>query len=499
MIKRAAGWFIQGDSSDTGPTLPWRARIHRRLCDAIRAGQLPAGSRLPSARQLAREWGVARSTVDDAFAQLQAEGYIQRRVGKGSFVADRLPPGAVGVADRPPPTREPNQATQQALSRLRPITDDPADYALHGQRGLRLRPQLTDIDHFPLADWRQMLAHAYRESQRDRLSYGAAAGTFELRVATARHLALTRALTCSPRQVLIVESTLQALDLISRVLLEPGADVCLCDPGHISTPRFFSLMHMQVHNLPMDAEGMDITAGQRLVPRPAAVVVQPLSQYPLGTPLSVSRREQLLHWAGRSGAWVIELDFLGEISFGKSLPLSLLAQDRQECVLLIGSYSSIMFPSLRLAYLVVPERLCNAFAAVRGLLGDHSPVAQQMAMTQFIEEGRLAAHARLLQGVYTQRRDAMLGALQRHPALWAAAHPVPSGVNICVGLPPAWPDHSLQTTLAARGVAPGILSAHAREATGLNGLVMGFGADSVAAIAKAVDDTAAVLSTSHGR
>lgn len=483
MVKRASGWFIQGQSWDADDKRPWRQRVHTRVLAAIQEGQLPAGSRLPSARQLAHEWGIARGTIDDAFAQLQADGLIERRVGQGSFVAQRVP----RAAPLPPaPRREPNAATLRVLQRLQTITDDPADGPLHQQRGLRLRPQVGDISHFPLELWRRLVAQAYQEAQRERLSYGAAAGTAELRAATARHLALTRSLQCSPRQVLIVHSALHAFELISQVLLAPGDDVVVGDPNHVSTPRFFNLMHAQVHGAPVDHDGLDVHAAQRLVPRPAAVVVQPATHYPTGAQMSAERRQELLAWAGRCGAWIIEHEFLGEIAYTSHNPAPLLAQDRHECVLYTGSFNSSMFPSLRLSYLVVPERLCQAFAAVRGMLGDHCSVGLQLALAQFIDEGHLAVHVRMLRQLYRGRRDALWRALAASPVLGAGAVAVRSGLNICTTLPPGLADQALLPALAARGIAPLALSAHEWQQPRRNGLVLGFGADDETQIGEAV-------------
>jgi GntR family transcriptional regulator / MocR family aminotransferase len=498
VIKRAEGWFIHGwPRGGEGPAggtdnRPWRVRIHARLLDAIRSGQLPAGTRLPSARQLAADWGVSRNTVDEAFAWLQADGWIERRVGRGSVVARQLP----AAPQRPPPQaarREPNEATQRALTRLRPISDDPSDYPLHGQRGLWLRPQMSDVSQFPLPLWRRLVAQAYHESQRERLSYGAAAGTIELRTATARHLALTRSMQCSPRQVIIVDSVLQAIGLVVQVLLEPGAEVCVAEPGHISTPRFLSLMNMQVHGIAPDDEGFDVAAARQVARQPAAVLLQPAGQYPLGMRLSARRRRELLDWAEASGAWILEHEFLAELGFDGSNPPPLWAEDRNESVLLTGSFSPIMFPSLRLSYLVVPERLAGTFAAVRGMLGDHTTVATQLALAHFIDRGHLADHMRQLREVYGRRRATLLGALLRQPVLAAGVRSAPTGVNACVLLPPALADAALLPALAERCVAPGALSTHARRSGQLNGLAFGFGADDEAQIAEAVRRTAEVI------
>jgi GntR family transcriptional regulator/MocR family aminotransferase len=493
VVKRAAGFFIQRPVWPEGDTRPWRVRLHERLLAAIRSGELPPGARLPSARQLAAEWGLARGAVDEALDQLQAEGLVQRRVGRGSFVAAgprRAPAAAVPAA-----RREPNQATLKALERLRTITDDPADFPLHGQRGLHLRPQVGDVSRFPLALWRRCVAAAYHESRREQLSYGPAAGLWELRAAVARHLALTRSMPCHPRQVLIVDSPQHATALVTQVLLEPGSEVCLSDPGHVSTARFFALMHMRTRTAPVDAEGLQIELARERVPHPALVMLQPAHAYPLAGTLSPARRQALLDWAAASGAWVLEHEYMSEIGLDAPVPPPLAAADRHECVLLSGSFSAVMFPSLRMSYLVLPERLAPVFSAVRGMLGDHSPVATQLALARFVDEGHLAAHLRVLRELYRQRRDTLRLALQQHGLAGPRLHRPGGGVCVCLPLPPEQDDRALVAALAARGVAPGALSAHQHERRDLNGLVLGYGHDEPPQIEAAVG---VIAQTLHG-
>jgi GntR family transcriptional regulator/MocR family aminotransferase len=388
--------------------------------------------------------------------------------------------------------REPNRATRQVLARLQPITDDPSDRALHEQQGLRLRPQITDVSTFPLALWRRTLTRALDDSRRQRLSWGPAAGTHELREATARHLALTRGVRCDARQVLIVDSPLQAFHLIALVLLEPGSVAAIADPGHVSPSRHYELMHMRTLPLPVDADGIDPAALAAADPAPAIVMVSPASQYPLGARLSAPRREELLRWAHASGAWIIEHGFADEIAFDHAQPAALAAEDAHESVLLVGSFSSVMYPSLRLSYLVVPERLAASFAAVRGLFGDHTAVAPQLAMAEFINDEHLATHLRRLRTVYTARRNALRQSLLRRPELGAGLVDSPAGLNLCVQLPPAAQDQGLVQRLLRRSVAPLALSAHCRRAA-LNGLVLGFGAEEPAAIDDAVTEIARAI------
>ena len=221
---------------------------------------------------------------------------------------------------------------------------------------------------------------------------------------------------CSPEQVLVLNSPMQAIELIGRVLLEPGDKVWLEDPGHASLVSLFQVLHAKVVGVPLDARGLDVAAGRRAAPDAAAVYLHPLTQFPLGVRTDSARRAELLQWADESGAWIIEGNFNDEIAHDGAAPVSFQAMDRSDRVLLMGTLEGIMFPSLRLAYLVVPERLVEVFVAMRGLLGDHTNASLQIAMAAFIDEGHMSNHLRLLRQVSRERRDALRGRLQRAPA-----------------------------------------------------------------------------------
>lgn len=386
---------------------PQRTRVYRRVYEAIRAGRLAPGLRLPSARRLAAGWQVARAAVDDAFLQLQAEGLVERRVGNGSYVARR-----VAAAAAPPPEPAP---------------------ALADEEGLRLRPGVPDLASFPLAAWRREVARALDPEDRGTLSYGLPAGLPALRAATARHLALTRSIDCRPEQVLVVGSPLHAVQLVAQVLLVPGDRVGVDDPGWAAAAHLLAQAGLQVQGVPLDEQGFDVDFVRRHLADAAAVLVQPLNQWPTGVRTAPARQRALLDWADASGAWIVELDTLGEIVHDGAAPPPLAAGDRSGRVLHVGSFSELMFPSLRLAWLLLPEPLVEVFAAVRGLLGEHCPVAQQAALAAFIDEGGLAAHLRLQRRLYRTRRDALREALARHlPALKPG--PMGGALHACLHL-----------------------------------------------------------------
>ena len=414
MVKQASGVLIQPLVRPASERVSRRLQVYQTVLDAIHRRVLAPGARLPSARQLATDWGVARGAVDEAFAQLQIEGYLERRVGDGTYVT-RHPQPAL-QPDTPRVVRPPSQSAQQVLNRFSVYLGKPRQLELPHVllTPVPLFPRAPMIEQFPLAIWRRLMVRALGEPYRAHLSYGPAAGLPALREAIARHLSLTRATMCSAEQVLVLNSPMQAIELIGRVLLEPGDKVWLEDPGHASLVSLFQVMRAQVVGVPLDARGLDVAAGCAAAPDAAAVYLHPLTQFPLGVRTDSARRAELLQWADESGAWVIEGNFNDEIAHDGAAPVAFQSLDRSDRVLLMGTFEGIMFPSLRLAYLVVPERLVEVFVAMRGLLGDHSNTSLQIAMAAFIDEGHMSNHLRLLRHVSRQRRDALVAAARRH-------------------------------------------------------------------------------------
>jgi GntR family transcriptional regulator/MocR family aminotransferase len=460
--------------------------VYQTVLDAIHRNVLIPGARLPSARQLAADWGVARGAVDEAFAQLQVEGYLERRVGDGTYVTRRAKPTV--QTDTPRVLRPPTQSAQQVLNRFSVYLGKPKQLELPHVllTPVPLYPRAPMIEQFPLAIWRRLVLRALGEPYRPHLSYGPAAGLPALREAIARHLSLTRATLCSPQQVLVLNSPMQAVELIGRVLLEPGDKVWLEDPGHASLVSLFQVLHAQVVGVPLDARGLDVAAGRAAAPDAAAVYLHPLTQFPLGVRTDSARRSELLHWADESGAWVIEGNFNDEIAHDAEAPAAFQALDRSDRVLLMGTFEGIMFPSLRLAYLVVPTRLVDVFIAMRGLLGDHTNASLQLAMAAFIDEGHLSNHLRALRLHSRERRDALVQAVRRHVPPWARLGPTAAGTFACLHLPAAVRDMDVVRRIREHGVMAIALSSTCITPGTWNALVLGYGAFEPKAIDAAV-------------
>ncbi|MBL8361626.1 MAG: PLP-dependent aminotransferase family protein [Rubrivivax sp.] len=492
-MKTTVGALIQPALLDQ-PGLPHHLRVYRTVHEAIASGTLPAGSRLPSARRLAMDWGVTRGAVDAAFDQLYQEGLVVRRVGDGSYVASPLPgtlhpPGAANLQ------RPLSRSAQQVLERFSPYMGRASklDLMRDMMRPRALFPRTPYIDDFPLPAWRRLIADAYADEHRDTLSYGAAVGLTSLRQAVARHLNLTRGTPCSAEQVIIVNSPMQGIELVSRVLLEPGDQVWVEDPGFASLPALFRVLHQEPVPVPLDDRGLVVAEGRRRAPRAAAVYFHPLVQFPTGQRTDAGRRRELIDWADEAGAWIVEANFNDELAHDRSAPECLRRLDRNERVLTMGTFEGIVFPSLRVAYLVVPERLLPVFVAMRGLMGDHTSVAVQHATARLLDEGHLARRLRGLRQRVADQTARLAGwVCERLPA-WVRLGPTDGDGHTCLHFPPEVPDMDVARELRARGVSSFALSSTCMQPYGLNGLAVCYGPFAPADVERAIDALADVL------
>ena len=477
MVKQASGVVIAVPQPREGERVARRVLVYRTVLDAIANGALPPGTRLPSARQLAREWKFARGAVDEAYEQLQAEGLLERRTGDGTYVA-LTPAKTSAEVPAEPAIRPVTRAAQGVLNRFSAYLGkaQKVEVPLMTLLSQPLFPRAPMTRHFPLDVWRRLIARAHTEPHRQQLGYGAPEGEAPLREAIARHLSLTRGTHCGVDQILVINSPTQGIELMARVLLEPGDKVWLEDPGHSSLVTLFKVLHTHVVGVPLDEHGLNVVRGRELAPDAAAVYLHPLTQFPLGVRTTAARRAELLQWAETSGAWIIEANFNDELTHDAQAPTSLQAMDRSDRVLLMGTLEGIMYPSLRVAYLVVPARLSKVFGAMRGLMGDHTNVALQQALTWFIDEGHMSHHLRSLRQTLQVRRTAMRESCAVHLPEWVRIGPLDGGAHMCLHLPPAVSDREVVRRIRGMGVLGIALSSICIDPAHANGIALGFGA-----------------------
>lgn len=384
------------------PSEKLRIRVYLALRQAILDGSLSAGAKLPPTRALAAELRIGRNTVIRAYDQLLAEGYVEGKVGDGTYVSD-----AVARGQRYAPRKRLLGTRREGLSRRGSrIAGSAASSVV--QRGAFM-PGVPDVDLFPFDVWRRLVGKYLRRDQPQLLHY-AYTGYGPLKAALANYLGVTRMMPVAPKQVIIVNGSHQALDLCARLLADEGDRVWIEDPGYWGARNVLSAAGLQVVPIALDEKGMAPGIEDWSEP-PRLIFTSPSSQYPTGTVLSLDRRLQLLEGADQSGSWIIEDDYDNELRYHERPVASLFGLAQKQRVIYLGTLSKVMFPGLRLAYLVVPEDLVDAFVIGNSELYRGGRLAEQAALAEFIDEGYFTAHIKRMRSVYAERRDALIEAM----------------------------------------------------------------------------------------
>jgi GntR family transcriptional regulator/MocR family aminotransferase len=408
------------------------APLHRQIYDQWRAGILGArfspGDRLPSTRELAVALHVSRATVATAYDQLMAEGYRETQHGSGTFVCRDLSdvPMRGAASLRPSSVAERAVRVSAFAGRLRPVSSrTPVS-----PRALNLSTDGPAFDQFPFGVWKRMVRRHLHGLGPSLFHYGAdGAGHPALRDTLAGYLARSRAVRCAPEQIVVVNGSQQALDLCARVLVDPGDEVALEDPGYLGARELFAASGARMRTVPVDRDGI---VTRDLPPSARVVYITPSHQFPLGVSMSLARRLELLEWARTRRAVVIEDDYDSEYRYsGAPLPaLQGLAADAG--VVYVGTFSNVMFPGLRLGYLVLPPALVEPFRRAKWLADRHTAELEQAALADFIREGHLERHVRRMRRVYKRRRDVLLDALARGFGAAATVVGDASGMHLVV-------------------------------------------------------------------
>ncbi|HVS65323.1 MAG TPA: PLP-dependent aminotransferase family protein [Thermoanaerobaculia bacterium] len=439
-------------------------QIYRQIRDAILGGRILAGEPLPSSRELAGRLGVSRNAVVVVYERLRAEGFLEAMIGAGTFVSDDVRPRAPGP-------------TIESPLRPRPLWDElsgaPDMSAAHPD--FDFRPGVPDAARFPWAPWRARVSRQLRRGAAGAGAHIGAAGHPDLRAAIARHVGISRGVRAAPEDVFVTNGSQQAIDLVARVLLEPGDLVALEDPGYPPARRAFQAHGCRVAGAQVDDEGLvpdAIPAGARLV------YVTPSHQYPLGMAMSMARRQALLDWAQRTEAAIVEDDYDSEFRYGGRPLEPLRSLDATGRVLFLGSFSKVLLPTLRLGFAVVPEPLHAAFAKAKAATDWHTLVPIQAAVAQLIDDGLLAQHVRRMRSVYAERHDRITRLLVRDFAGHLTLVPAAGGLHLSAFLHgrPASADVAITERVRALGVALTPLSYHFVATEPRAGLLIGYGA-----------------------
>jgi GntR family transcriptional regulator/MocR family aminotransferase len=477
---------------DTTTSTPLHQQIYDGLRAAILAGRLPAGTRLPSTRTLARELGVSRNTVLNTFEQLLAEGYVEGKIGSGTYVNRALPDDMLQVRPAAPSARP--VAPGRGLSRRGDLlANTPVSIAVDLGRPRAFRPGLPAFDTFPFEIWARLMAKYWRRPPAELLSYGSAAGYAPLRAVLAEYLMSARGVQCTPDQIIVVAGSQQGLDLAARVLLDSDDKVWSEDPGYIGARGALKSAGADLVPVPVDREGLDVAAGVARCATARMAYITPSHQNPLGVTMSLPRRLALLEWAQRAGAWVLEDDYDSEYRYaGRPLP-ALHGLDRHNRTLYLGTLSKTLFPSLRLGYLVVPPDLVAAFVAAKALVDRHAPSVEQAVLAEFIVEGHFARHIRRTRVLYAERQATLVASAERALAGVLDVRPAEAGMHLVGWLPAGVDDRAVSRLAAAQGVDTPALAAYALSPLERGGLLLGYAAIDAAQIRAGVRRLAAAL------
>lgn len=411
------------------PSLPLVVRLQASIRDLLLSGKAKPGDKLPASRQLAVELGMARDTVEAAYRHLETEGFLVRRLGSGTFVGNfetdlvgARPGGRRSALLRPD---EVLSERGRAIARSGGVPDHPA-------------PQpfviLPDVQAFPLPVWQRLVTRALKSTDPDVLLHADAQGYRPLRAEIVRYLAAHRGVQCDESQVLILSSSQQALSLIGMMMADVGQRIAVEDPCYHGARLALQAAGAALVPVPVDENGIDVAHLAEQGKDIRAVYVTPSHQYPLGVTLSLDRRLGLIEWARRNRAWIIEDDYDSEFRYDGRPISAIQGLDPSAPVLYVGTFSKVLFPSLRIAYLVLPESLLPAFIAARTLGDGHTTLVNQVALATFMQEGHFTAHIRRMRHLYAARREAFCAAFDQHLSPFGSYVTSAGGLHLAVHL-----------------------------------------------------------------
>lgn len=476
---------------------PLYAQVYEAFRAAIMGRNLRAGERIPSTRALASELRISRIPVLNAYAQLLAEGYFKSRVGAGTFVSSSLPEllspqkkqgnGLVKVRRRPRPI------SQRAS--LIPRYERPAWVKGRGAFSVG-QPA---VDAFPFPIWSKLAGRYWKNLPVSALQYGDPMGFRELREAIAAYLRAARSVRCEWQQIMIVSGSQQALDISTRVLLEVGSSVWVEEPGYWLTRHILTAAGCRLVPVPVDKDGLDVAAGVKRSREARAVFVAPSHQYPLGATMSASRRLQLLEWAQGAGAWIVEDDYDSEFRYDSKPIASLQGLDHSSRVIYVGTFSKVLFPSLRVGYIVIPADLVEGFVAVRHAMDVSPPHFYQAVLVEFINEGHFSRHIRRMRTVYGERREMLFRCIKKELGSALQMHGAEAGLHLTVTLPRGCRDRAISARAARENLwlwplSPSYLGAPHRQ-----GFILGLGGATVAEIPAAVRRLRSVIDSERAQ
>lgn len=425
---------------DSQSNVPLHRQLYEEIRRAILSGRLAPGQRVMSTRSLSESLGISRATATMAYEYLLSEGYLQSTTGSGTYVTKHLPDAMMRTD-----TKDGRRKAILETGQIRKSAKRLSKYGTY----IKERPWFAygedepeiqfsfgrpDMDQFPMRQWMMLANQAAKKQDVFLLDCPSKSqGFLPLREAIAAHLAKSRAVNCTPQQIIIVNGSQQGIDLVTRTIIDRGDLVCIEDPGYIGAKKAFEVQGAQLVGLPVDSSGVMLDKlKDPALANAKLVYVTPSHQFPTGVVMSLPRRLELLNWAQRSGTYVIEDDYDSEYRYaGRPVP-ALAGLDQSDSVIYIGTFSKVLFPALRLGYLVVPPILSEIFARAKFLADRHSSLLDQQILAEFIKQGHFERHIRRMRSLYEHRRQVVIRSLHHYFADSVEILGENAGINILV-------------------------------------------------------------------
>lgn len=443
--------------------------VNRQLYDALRSlilsGRLRAGSTLPATRSLAQQLKLGRNTVSAAYERLLTEGYVEAKPGRGTWIAN--------LPVRPSPLQDLPAATSSAISKRGENLASRSE-PLRNPNKINFQPGFPEVSNFPFATWARLLARNARRRGGDLLGYYHFAGHPRLRAAIADYVTVSRGVSCTPDRVVVVSGAQAGLDLLARLLLDEGDAAWMEEPGYWGARAALLGSGARLHPLHVDRQGWALE--RQDVPVPRLIYVTPACQWPLGTTMRMEERLQLLSFAERHGAWIVEDDYDGEYRFcGQPVP-AMQGLDRSDRVIYLGTFSKTLFSSLRIGFLIVPEGLVEPFKRAVGITGQFSPLLLQVTLADFIEQGYFATHLKRMRRVYAQRQKDFIVLCQKHLSEWISVSDNESGMQVLARFTSAMDDRRIAEIGNRHGIDLQPISINYHHTPPEHGLLLGYAA-----------------------
>ena len=491
-MKQVSAGFFPSIAFDERESTPMYRRLYDWFRSAILTGELRPGQKLPSTRYLASELNVSRITVLCAFQQLAAEGYIVSSAGSGTYVAKSIPDQVtrLGFGKQPRLTNHSQCAGSRRISQLS-AKISPFPTLPFGLEAFRVG--LPALDRFPVTVWSRLVVRRWRQPRKEMLMYGDRMGFGPCREAIAEYVTTVRGVRCNPSQVMIVNGSQQGLEISARALLDPGDPVWIEEPGYPGAVQAFGAVTGNPIPVPVDRDGLDVKEGIKRCPKARAAFITPSHQFPMAMTMSAGRRMMLLDWAFRNNFWIVEDDYDSEYDFRKRPIAAVQGLDTNARVIYVGTFSKVLFPSLRIGYLIIPSDLVSAFSRIRQASDLSHSTLEQAVLADFIQEGHLARHIRRMRMLYMERNGMLAAEIEMQLGSTVELVSAQAGMHLVCLLPAGVEDTIVWQEAARVGIASWPLSICYQRKPERGGLILGYGAVDRKQIQDGVKKLAAVI------